>query len=515
MSSSTDELRSSTEELRERAERIRTDMGGADRIAKLHEAGRWTAREHIDALLDEGSFREIGTFARSIRPEDAPATPGDGKVGGRGTVEGRRVAIVADDQTVKRGSTALVGARKMKRIFEMAVRDGVPLLFVGETGGARVPDIMGGEGFSEMPPPAYIGRRRRRVPLVTLIVGESFGNSSFVSATSDLTIQVRGTCLAITSPRVLEMATGEDLTMDQLGGPDVHARVTGQVDLVAEDPAHAAQLARRFLSYLPSNADAPVPIHDPVDPPDVDIAALVPENRRRAWDMRKLIGGLCDADSTLELLPEFGRSLITTLGRIEGRPVGVLGSQPMHQAGVLGPDACDKATRFICLCDAFGIPLIFLHDTPGFMVGSDVEHRGLLHKAMMMWQAVSLASVPRLAVIVRKSYGVADFAMSGVGMDSDFLCAWPSAEVSFMDPETAANILLPADAPDRAQQRARIAAEMAADIGPYGPAGIMRVDEIIEPSTTRAVLAAALGDAAGRTLLPADRRPLSTWPTSW
>ncbi|HEY4096339.1 MAG TPA: carboxyl transferase domain-containing protein [Baekduia sp.] len=513
--SSTDELRSSTSELHDRAQRIRTEMGGAERIDKLHEAGRWTAREHIDALLDPDSFREIGTFARSVRPEDRDSTPGDGKVGGRGTVEGRRVAIVADDQTVKRGSTSLVGARKMKRIFDMAVRDGVPLVFVGETGGARVPDIMGGEGFTEMPPPAYIGRRRRRVPLVTLIVGESFGNSSFVAASSDLTIQVRGTCLAITSPRVLEMATGEDLTMDQLGGPDVHARVTGQIDLVAEDPAHAAQLARRFLSFLPSNADLPAPITAPVAPPDVDIEALVPENRRRAWDMRKLVHGLCDEDSTLELQPEFGRSVVTTLGRIEGRPVGIVGSQPMQQAGVLGPDACDKATRFICLCDAYGIPLIFLHDTPGFMVGSGVEHRGLLHKAMMMWQAVALAGVPRLAVIVRKSYGVADFAMSGVGMESDLLCAWPSAEVSFMDPETAANILLPADTVDRAAERTRIASEMTADIGPYGPAGIMRVDEIIEPASTRAVLAAALGDADGRTIVPAAQRPLSTWPQSW
>jgi acetyl-CoA carboxylase carboxyltransferase component len=508
-------MTSTTDDLRERAERIRRDMGGPARIAALHEAGRWTAREHVEALLDERSFRELGTFARSIRPEDSATTPGDGKIGGRGMVEGRGVAIVADDVTVKRASTSIVGARKMKRIFDMAVRDGVPLLFVGETGGARVPDIMGGEGFSEMPPPAYIGRRRRRVPLVTLIVGESFGNSSFVAATSDLTIQVRGTCLAITSPRVLEMATGEDLTMDALGGPDVHARVTGQIDLVADDPAHAAQLARRFLSYLPSNADAPPPRTAPVPPPPGDLVDLVPENRRRAWDMRKLVAGICDADSTLELQPEFGRSVVTTLGRIEGRPVGVVGSQPMQQAGVLGPAACDKATRFICLCDAFGIPLVFLHDTPGFMVGRDVEHRGLLHKAMMMWQAVAMASVPRLAVIVRKSYGVADFAMSGVGMDSDLLCAWPTAEVSFMDPETAANILVSPDAADRVADRARIAVEMAADIGPYGPAGTMQVDEVIEPNATRAVLAAALADADGRTLVPAAQRPLSMWPTSW
>jgi acetyl-CoA carboxylase carboxyltransferase component len=510
-----DTIAAAGEELTARAERIRTEMGGAARIERLHAEGRWTAREHIDALLDPGSFREIGTFARSIREQDRDTTPGDGKVSGRGEVEGRPVAVVADDITVKRASTSVVGARKTKRLFEIALRDGVPFLFVGETGGARVPDIMGGEGFSELPPPAYIGTRRRQVPMVTIIAGESFGNSSFFAASSDLTIQVRGSCLAITSPRVLEMATGEALSMEALGGTDVHARVTGQIDLVAEDPAHAAQLARRFLSYLPSNAREPAPVHMPVDAPPGDVGELVPESRRRAWDMRKLVHGISDEGSVLELQPGYGRSVVTALARIDGRPVGVVGNQPMYQAGVLGPDACDKATRFICLCDAFGLPLVFLHDTPGFMVGREVEHRGLLHKAMMLWQAVALTSVPRLAVIVRKSYGVADFAMSGVGMGSDLLLAWPSAEVSFMDPETAANILLPPEIPDRAERRAQLAREVAADIGPFGPAGTLQVDEVIAPHDTRRVLAGALADAARRELVPAAQRPLSMWPTSW
>jgi acetyl-CoA carboxylase carboxyltransferase component len=502
-------------ELRDRARVIREAMGGEARIERLHANGRWTARQHIDALLDEGSFREIGTFARSIRAEDSATTPGDGKVGGRGTINGRPVAIVTDDMTVKRASTATVGARKMKHIWEIGLRERMPIVFVGETGGARVPDIMGAENFSELPPPTYIGERRRRVPLVTIIAGESFGNSSFVSATSDLTIQIKGTCLAITSPRVLEMATGEELSMDALGGPEVHAKVTGQAELVADDPAHAAQLARRFLSYLPSSADDAPPLAPPVDAPEGDIEAIVPLNRRRAWDMRKLVRQICDDGSTFELLPRFGRSVTTTLARIEGHSVGVIGSQPMYQAGVLGPDACDKAVRLICLCDAFGLPLIFLHDTPGFMIGTDVEHRGLLHKATMLWQAVALANVPRLSVFIRKSYGVANFAMSGVGMNSDLLCAWPSAEVSFMDPEAAANILVPSDAADRAAARASLVDQMTADIDPYGPAGTMQLDEVIEPAATRSVLARALTDAGRRTLPPAVQRPLSSWPTSW
>ncbi len=504
---------SPTDELLARAERIRREMGGERRIAAMHEAGRLTAREHIDGLLDPGSFRELGTFARSERPEDRDSTPGEGKIAGRGEIEGRTVAVIADDITVKRASTSIVSARKVHHAWELAERDGVPLVYFGETGGARIPDIMGSEGFSLMPPPAYMCRRVRRFPVVTVITGESFGASSFLSAASDLTIQLPGTCLAITSPRVIEFATSEQVSMDDLGGPDVHAKTTGQIDLAAKDPQEAAAMARRFLSYLPSNSWTPPPRAESVDAPDGDVGSLVPEDRRRAWDMRKLVKGICDRDSAFELMPEFGRSVVTFLARIDGRPVGVIGSQPMRQAGVLGPDACDKATRLICLCDAYGLPLVFLHDTPGFMVGTGVEHRGLLHKAMLLWEAVALAKVPKLAVVVRKSYGVADYAMCGIGMGADLLCAWPQAEIGFMDPETAANVLFPGEADTEARnQRAR---EIALDIAPYGAAGAMRIDEIIAPQSTREVLSAALEDVSGRPFQPGCERPLASWPTSW
>lgn len=508
-----DERPGASAELLARAERVRAQMGGRARIDALHEAGELTAREQIDALLDPGSFREIATFARSERPEDRDSTPGEGKIAGRGLVEGRTVAVVADDATVKRASTSIVSARKVHRVFEAARRDGWPLVYFGQTGGARIPDIMGSEGFSLMPPPAYACRRRRRFPLVTIITGDSFGASSFLSATSDLTIQLAGTCLAITSPRVIEFATSQKVSMDELGGPHVHARTTGQIDLEAADARAAAELARRFLSYLPSNCWTPPPRAAPAPAPEVDVEAIVPADRRRAWDVRKLVRALADEGSVFELMPEFGRSVVTSLARIEGRPVGVVASQPMRQAGVLGPEACDKATRLICLCDAFGLPLVFLHDTPGFMVGTGVEHRGLLHKAMLLWQAVALAQVPRLSVIVRKSYGVADYAMCGIGMDADLLCAWPQAEIGFMDPETAANVLFPGEA--SAQARERRAAEIALDTAPYGAAGAARIDEIIAPASTREVLATALQDAAQRPFQPGWERPLASWPTSW
>ena len=492
-------------DFRQRAARIRAEMGGQARIDAVHAAGALTVRERLDGLLDPGSFRELGTFARSERAADADHTPGDGKIGGWGRIDGRPVVAAGDDITVKRASSAAVGGRKLKRLFGAALRDGVPFVFFGETGGARIPDMMGSDGFARIGPLVYPSLRGRRVPMVTVIVGASFGASSFLAATSDLVVQLRGSCLAVSSPRLIEAATGDQLTMDELGGTEVHARRTGQIDLVAEDEAASWQHVRRFLSYLPSSAQTPPPRAEPV-PPDGDtgLAALVPQNRRQGYDMRRLLRGLVDAGSLLELKPAFARGLITALARIGGHPVGVLASQPLQQAGVLSPDACDKATRMICLCDAFGLPLVFLHDTPGFMIGRQVEHDRLLGKAMLMQQAVAMAGVPRLAVIVRKSFGLADHAMSGVGLDSDLLVAWPGAEISFMDPQAAASVL-----------GSRSADEVMLDPSPYGAAGGMSVDEVIDPASTRAVLHEALDRAARRPFTPGTERPLSSWPMSW
>ena len=494
--------------------RIREEMGGLDRIEALHRVGKPTARERIDSLVDPGSFREIGTFAHSEQPGDANTTPGDGKLVGRAKLDGRPITVLVDDFTVKRASTSIVNARKVRRAEELAERDGVPIIMFGETAGARIPDIMGSAGFAAQSA-GRKSRQGRRVPSVTVITGDSFGGSSFHAASSDLTVQMRGTCLAITAPRVLEMATGETPTMEELGGVEVHGRVTGQIGLAAEDAAEANALVRRFLSFLPSNAWTPPPRALSAEPEVSDVAGRLPGNRRRAYDMRGVVRGIVDAGSMFELMPLFGRSVLTILARIDGRPVGVIASQPMQQAGVLGPDACDKATRLVCLCDAFGLPLVFLHDTPGFMVGTGVEHSRLLYKATMLLQAIGFAAVPKLAVVVRKSYGVAHYAMCGIGMDNDLLCAWPSAEISFMEPETAANVLKPKVASDDPEDRRAFAAEIAAEITPYGAAGSMRIDEIIHPNSTRHVLASALEDFSTRPFQPGNDRPLATWPTAW
>jgi acetyl-CoA carboxylase carboxyltransferase component len=357
------------------------------------------------------------------------------------------------------------------------------------------------------------------MPVVAVIVGQSFGGSSFFSALADLCIQVEGSCLAVTSPRVIEVATGQIVTMEQLGGPRVHTAITGQIDLVARDEDEAIEQTKQFLSYLPSSFREPPPISAVVREPRVaDLRAIVPENRRQTYDMLDVIDGLVDDGSFFELRPHFAQCLLTGLARIGGQPVGVIANQPRYQVGVMTPECCDKAVRLMALCDSFGLPLVFLHDTPGFMVGTDVEHNKLLYKAMLLMQAVKQTTVPKFAVIVRKSFGLANFAMAGIGMGSDLLLAWPGSEISFMDPDVGANVVFgkQLEGLTPAERRARLdelADGLLYDTSPYGAAGIMRVDEIIEPGETRQRLRTALERSRGR--FASRKRILAAWPNCW
>jgi acetyl-CoA carboxylase carboxyltransferase component len=507
---------------RERRDAIRKDMGGAERVQRLRAEGRLTARDRLDALLDPGTFSEIGTFVRSDRAEDHDATPGDGKIGGHGRIDGQAVTVAADDVTVKKASGAVNAGRKMERIFGRALKAGTPFVYLGEGGGARIPDVMGSEGFVLLPALPHFPKRGRRVPVATVIVGDSYGGPSFYSAFSDLAVQVRGTCMAVTSPRVVEIATGESVTEEELGGVDVHAVTTGQIDVVVDDEAEANAVVRRFLSYLPPNAWTPVERRPVVEPPapDPELAALVPESRRRAYDMRKVVRRLVDDGELLELKPRFGRGLLTMLARIDGHAVGIIASQPIDYGGALGPDACDKATRMICLCDAFDIPLVFLQDTPGFFVGRQIEHDKLLYKGMLLQQASMMASTPKLTVVLRKAFGLAHFALNGAFMDPDFVCAWPQAELSFMDPDVGANVVYKRaldafEGEERVAEHARLAAAISGNTDPYGAAGALGIDEIIDPAETRMVLAEQLELLAGRKPRPYAERVLATWPTSW
>jgi len=505
-----------------RRDLVRAEMGGRHRIEALHQAGARTARERIDALADAGSFREIGTFAASARMQDRAATPGDGRITGFAAVSGRPVGIVADDATVKGASAAPVNIRKADKVYYQSLRAGHPLVYLGETRGSRIPDSMGSEGLSAVSGEG-VGwtRRRRHIPMATIITGLSFGGSSFFAAMSDLVIQVRGTCLAITSPGVIKTATGEQTDLEALGGSDVHSRVTGQTDLVADGEDEAFRLLRQWLGYLPSSQCEPPPLAAAVPPPGLRaLPDIVPSRRQRGYDMRHLLAELVDAGEFLELKPSFGRSLVTALARIDGRPVGVLASNPLHLAGSLDPDACDKGSRLLCLCDAFGLPVILLHDSPGFLVGTAVEHKRALSKCVLFLEALALSSVPRLSVIIRKSYGLAYTSLGGAGTDSDLLLAWPGAEIGFMDPAVAVEALHGRELaglgqPERVARAAELGAALQHSDSVWGAAATMAVDEVILPQETRDRLAAELARLATRPLPTPERRPLSGWPTCW
>lgn len=504
-----------------RAARVRSEMGGVDKLERMAAEGDRTVREHIDAFVDTGSFREIGTFSRSLRPEDRDRTPGDGKIGGDATLDGRPITVFGDDITVYRGSSSVVGTRKEHRLYSRAVEMGVPIVHFGETGGARIPDTMGAEGISEPGELFTFAARHHRVPMATMITGQSFGGSSFLSALSDFVVMVRGSCLAVTSPRVFEVATGEVISFEEVGGVDVHARRTGQIDLGVDTDEEAYDAIRRWLSYLPSNAWESAPRSAPaaVIEPDPGLIDLVPQRRTRGYDMRNVVRRICDPDSVFELQPDFARNVSCSLARLDGWSVGVIANNPMFNAGVLDPEACQKIIRLVTVCDAYNIPVLFLVDVPGFMVGRRVEHDRMLHWGMRMMQALQLASTPTLTVCIRKAFGLAWQAMNGSLMPSLGVYSWPGAEIGFMDPDVGVNVafgtkLARIDDPEaREAERRRLVSEVAEATTPYDAAGTMRIDEIIDPAETRRVLAADLGRLAHRRVPPPESRPLSWWPT--
>jgi acetyl-CoA carboxylase carboxyltransferase component len=496
------------------------EMGGADKVARQRGKGRLTARERIEALLDAGSFDERGLLATSDLPEAADKTPADGKVTGFGAIDGRMVFVTADDVTVLAGAGGRVGVGKQLKGFKYAAQKGYPCICLGDAGGARVPDIMGSAGMMSMVYPIKDAEPRdRRVPLVTAILGECFGGTAWTASVSDIVIQVKGTAMCVGGPSILEIATGEKASTEELGGWELHARTTGQVDLFAEDDAECLALVRKVLGYFPDSALAPSPRlrgegrrEGRID----NVFDFVPADPRATYDMHRLVDAVCDPGSVLELKPFFDGSLITALARIDGRVVGVIANNPKVTAGAMGPGACQKATSFLCLCDSFHIPLVFLHDTPGFFVGRRAEEGAMPLRIMNWIEALAQASVPRISVIVRKSYGMAHCNMSGGNMGSDVLLAWPNADVSFMAPAVAVNVVYGRklqELPDPAAARDAYMEEISRANAPWDAAGRNFIDRVIDPRDTRTEIARALARAAGPDGQGGrSRRRLANWP---
>ncbi|HHL22910.1 MAG TPA: methylmalonyl-CoA carboxyltransferase [Aliiroseovarius sp.] len=489
-----------SEELAARRARA-LEMGGAEKLARRRAAGHLNARERLALLFDEGQMREVGQLAASLTPGEEENTPADGKIAAFGHVEGRPAAAVANDLTVKGASSANVNARKIAYMKDQATRAGMPLVFLGESTGSRLPETMGARAMAQMGQDSQQYCRRRETPWASAVLGPCLGSSTWYSVLSDFCVMRKGAFLAVSSPLVTSQAIGEEVDPEALGGWKLHAEVTGLVDAVARSDEEAIGLIRRFLSYLPGHAgEAPPRIADAGAPDQTALADLVPTAPQRVHDMRKVIRHLFDTGSYFPLKDRFGRSAVTALARLKGQSVGVIATNPMFKGGALDPEGCRKATSFMVLCDSFNIPLVFLVDTPGFLVGKEGERKGAPAHIMNMIHALQLVSVPKVAVILRKSYGQA-FLNLGGGRNSDAMAIWPTADVSFMGPGVAANIR-----PDLA--------EMEFDTSPWTFAGAFGAHEVLAPAETRDWIAEMLDFLTRRPGGGVGRHDMAAWPTT-
>jgi acetyl-CoA carboxylase carboxyltransferase component len=488
-------------------------MGSEARLAAWAEAGILNARQRLDLLLDDGSFAEVGLLAVSDRPEDRARTPGDGVVDGYGRIDGRPVVVHAADFTTMGASSAAVMMRKMDHCRRVAAENGMPLVMLGECSGARIPDIMGARGIHRAGELSTFSRMRE-VPWVSAVLGQSYGGSTWLASLSDFVVMRKGAVMAVSSERVTSVAVSETVDDEALGGWDMQTAITGQVDLAVERDADALEALRRFLAYLPShNMEPPPPAAVPSGSGAGSgrILDLVPESRAKVYDVRAVIACIVDAESFFPLKERFAKPAVTGLARLQGRSIGVIATNPMFKGGALDPDACDKITSFIVLCDSFNIPLVILADTPGFLVGVEGERRKLPGKIMNYMQALELATVPKLSVIMRKSYGQAHLNMGGGKCDE--MAAWFTADVSFMDPNVAVNVVYGLKYEDDPERYSELAAELSCNTSGYDLAAGFQAQTVIDPRETRDWLARMLEVHQRRPTGGVGEHHLRTWPT--
>jgi acetyl-CoA carboxylase carboxyltransferase component len=476
-------------------------MGGEERIKKQHDRGKLTVRERIDLLFDGGTFVELGLLAQGREGSDE--TPADGVVTGHGDVDGRQVWVIAYDFTVMAGSIGQVGEQfKAARVRELALRYRKPLVWLLDSAGARIQEASGstfaGTGWLFADQVVMSGV----IPQVAAMLGPCAAGTAYIPGLADFVPMVKGTSsMALAGARLVKAATGEDVSDHDMGGSRVHCYESGVGDNEVENDAECIATVRRFLSYLPSsNTEAPpvVDTEDPADRPVEGLEKIVPVNPRSAYDVRKVIKAVFDRDSWFEVKPTWAKNIVVGLARAAGRSVGVVANQPMHKGGVLDSDAADKAARFIRMCDAFNVPLVYLMDVPGFIVGSQVEKEGIIRHGAKMLYATSEATVPKVTVIMRKAYGAGYYVMCGKGYQPDTIVAWPFAEISVMGPEGAVNIIFnkQVEASDNPQAtRAQLIETIRAQINPYLAAGWAMIDDVIDPADTRRVIVKGIEQA--------------------
>jgi acetyl-CoA carboxylase carboxyltransferase component len=490
-----------TEQLHRRRERALAG-GGEEKIAKQHERGKLTARERIALLVDEGSFVEMGLHGRphfAQRAMDGVDAPADGVITGWGDVDGRPCCIAAYDFTVMAGSMGMTGELKVGRLRELALSKRMPFIWLLDSAGARIQEATGslfagsGQLFREEVEMSGV------IPMVAAMMGPCAAGTAYIPALADFVPMVSGQgAMALAGPHLTKAVTGEEISMEDLGGAKVHCRKSGVGDLEVADDEECIAAIKAYLSFFPANCEQKPPLaasEDPEDRRSEKLMEIVPESSRQPYDMYEVIAEIVDDGEWFDLKPRFARTLITCFARFGGQPAGIVANNPKHLAGILDNDSADKAARFINLCDAFNIPLVFLQDVPGFMVGSKVEHAGIIRHGAKMLYAVSRATVPKVTVIVRKAYGAGYYVMCGKAYEPDQIVAWPGAEISVMGAEGAVNIIgrstiEAADDPE-ATREAMLDA-VRAQIDPYISAGNALIDDIIDPRETRPTIVKAL-----------------------
>jgi propionyl-CoA carboxylase beta chain len=484
----------------EAAKAALTDAARAAAIARQHAAGKLTARERIVHLADAGSFRETGALIEPKRDTfdtEGLQAPADGVVTGTARVDGRPVALAAFDYTVLCGSNGRIGGHKLEQLLDRCLEHGWPLLLLLDGGGHRIQEGLDSRHFAEG---ARIFQQLAQlsgwVPVAAAMMGPGFAGPSNFAGLADFVVMVRGTStMGIAGPALVKAAVGEVVEMQALGGADVQADRHGIADLAVDGDAAALDALKRWLAYLPSNAGEPAPVtpcDDPAERRDPLLARILPDNPRRAYDVRKVVAAIADAGSVFELRPSHARNLVTAFARLDGRPVGIVANQPLHLAGTLDGPACEKGAHFVSVCDAYGLPLVYLIDLPGFLVGSAAERQGLARRSARLLFELGQASVTRMSVVLRKGYGLGYIAMcGGRSFDADLCVAWPTAEICAMSVEGAVDVAYAkrvAAAADPATERAALIGRFREHLGALHAARHFGIDDVIDPLDTRARL---------------------------
>ncbi len=514
-------MRERVADLEERRTKARA-MGGEDKIRRQHDRGKLTARERFAKFFDGGEYFEIGLHGTQMGlaagPEGTDKPAADAVVTAFGRVDGRITCAAAYDFTVKGGSIGETGEVKVTRLREMALKGRHPIVWFIDSGGARIdPGSRHMDLISQFAGTGHLFREQvimsGVVPQVAAMVGPGAAGTAYIPGLADFVPMVKNIgSMALAGPALVKAVTGQEIAEQDLGGSKVHAELSGVADCEVESDEACVALVRQYLSYFPASCDEPAPVRpctDPIDRREESLLDIVPESTRRAYDVYKVIRAVVDHGEILDVKPRWARNLVTCLARINGRSVGIVANNPMHLGGIVDIDAADKGAHFIQVCDAFNIPLIFLQDTPGFMVGSKVEHAGIIRHGAKMLHVMSSATVPKITVVLRKAYGAGYYVMCGRAYEPDLIVAWPGAEISVMGAEGMVGIAAPklfggVEPPPEVKKQ--IVDMLQGNIDIYKVAGWGLVDEVIDPRDTRRALAWGLDLSERKAVLRPRRK---------